>query len=171
MNPGRVLLLYCLLWIHILPSSTCFSVLSSQYVQSSGNPVTSHDPAMVAPEFGSSIHKNENDRNIVTEMQQQQQQLPKCRLVLVDVENVRGKTNFQQTHETVIARVCALARKGQQEKEEVNVETKSITLPTPSASSTNTTMLLVMDHGAERTIQMGGPLTNQVAVVFAGPHQ
>ena len=28
-----------------------------------------------------------------------------------------------------------------------------------------------MDHGAERTIQTGGPLTNQVAVVFAGPHQ
>ena len=27
---------------------------------------------------------------------------------MVDVENVRGKTNFQQTHETFIARVCAL---------------------------------------------------------------
>jgi hypothetical protein len=28
-----------------------------------------------------------------------------------------------------------------------------------------------MDHGAERTIQTGGPLTNHVAVVYAGPHQ
>jgi hypothetical protein len=114
MNPGYVLMVYCFLWI--LPSSTCFSVLSSQGAQSScSNTVCCHDPAdLVASGF---VTSTDTEKSTVTAIQQQpQRQL--LRLILVDVENVRGKTNFQQNHETFIARACALAQKGQLQMKE-----------------------------------------------------
>jgi Icc-related predicted phosphoesterase len=73
---------------------------------------------------------------------------PPTSLLLVDVENVRGKTNFQQTHEAFVARACA-----------------------HHAKEEDILMVLVMDHGAQRTIQSGGPLSKNMAMVFAGPGQ
>ena len=74
---------------------------------------------------------------------------PQPSLLLVDVENVRGKTNFQQTHEAFVARACARH----------------------AADKDDILMILVMDHGAETTIQTGGPLSKNMAIVFAGPSQ
>jgi predicted phosphodiesterase len=64
-------------------------------------------------------------------------------LFLVDVENVRGKTNFRCTHETLLAKAVAMRDPSQ-------------------------LLALVLDHGANATIQVGGPLGQQVAVVFSG---
>ena len=64
-------------------------------------------------------------------------------LFLVDVENVRGKTNFRCTHETLLA--------------------KAVAMKDPSQL-----LALVLDHGANATIQVGGPLGQHVAVVFSG---
>ena len=81
---------------------------------------------------------------------------PLLSMILMDVENVRGKTNFQQSHEAFVARACAHHQAS-------------------SSSSKNddpgTLMVLVMDHGSERTIQTGGPLSRNVGIIFAGPKQ
>jgi Icc-related predicted phosphoesterase len=78
-------------------------------------------------------------------------------MLLVDVENVRGKTNFQQSHEAIVARACAHHASSEQGSN--------------NTRDSNILMVLVMDHGAERTLQTGGPLTKNVGIVFAGPKQ
>lgn len=72
-----------------------------------------------------------------------EEQLAHPILFLVDVENVRGKSNFKCSHEALLA--------------------KAIAMRDPSYL-----MALVVDHGANATIQVGGPLGKQVAVVFSG---
>ena len=64
-------------------------------------------------------------------------------LFLVDVENVRGKSNFKCSHEALLAKAVA-------------------------ARDPSHLMALVVDHGANATIQVGGPLGKLVAVVFSG---
>jgi len=64
-------------------------------------------------------------------------------LFLVDTENVRGKSNFKCSHESLLAKAIA-------------------------AKDPSHLMVLVVDHGANGTIQVGGPLGQQVAVVFSG---
>ena len=68
-------------------------------------------------------------------------------LVLVDVENVRGKSNFQQSHEWFVSHAMAHRKD-------------------------NEGLVLVVDHGSKApSIQTGGSLDHNVAVVMAGPNQ
>ena len=70
-------------------------------------------------------------------------------LVLVDVENVRGTSNFQQSHDWFLARAVAHKRPHE-----------------------NQSLVLVVDHGANApSLHTGGPLGKDVGVILSGPHQ
>lgn len=66
---------------------------------------------------------------------------------IVDVDNVRGKSNFQWTHEGLVERA------------------------TEWRNANNITMMLalVVDHGSIATLHTGGPLDDQVGIFFSGP--
>jgi Icc-related predicted phosphoesterase len=69
-------------------------------------------------------------------------------LVIVDVENVRGKSYFQWTHEGVIA---------------------SATEWRNTQHGASVLLALVVDHGSVVELHTGGPLDDKVGIFFSGP--
>ena len=65
-------------------------------------------------------------------------------LVIVDVENVRGKSRFQWTHEGILSSATEWR-------------------------NTGAPLALVMDHGGVASLHTGGPLQDRVGVLFSGP--
>ena len=68
-------------------------------------------------------------------------------LFIIDVDNVRGKSNFQWTHEGLL---------------ESATEWRRIT------ATTDTILALVVDHGILPSLYTGGPLDDRVGVFFSG---
>jgi predicted phosphodiesterase/predicted RNA-binding protein with PIN domain len=84
-------------------------------------------------------------------------------VILIDVENVRGKTNFKLRHEEFVNHANALSR------------TLSTIDLADFADNHNTKkpkpyVILVIDHGLEQSSLQQGPLDEAVYVIFAGPN-
>jgi 3',5'-cyclic AMP phosphodiesterase CpdA len=90
----------------------------------------------------------------------EQQQNNTTSLVIVDVENVRGKSHFQWTHEGVIA--CATEWRNNNNNN-INAQLYG--------NANSVLLALVVDHGSLMELHTGGPLDDRVGIFFSGPSQ
>jgi len=81
----------------------------------------------------------------------------------VDVENVRGKLNFQESHESLILRICKY----------YSSTTRNIDYIQSNNNNDNKkkiikVVLFIMDHGNAMTLQSDGPLSSSMSSFEGG---